>query len=605
MKKLFALASIATLMFSCSKNFVETPFEEKLPINISVDVQTRANDTTFESGDTVGIYVVNYDGTTAGTLTSAENYVNNACFTLTTDWSSDEKLYWKDESTKADFYAYYPYGNPTDISAYPFSVKTDQSIEADYWASDFLWGKRSGVTPTKDAVAITTEHLFSNALVYIKAGEGYTAEELAAANIEVKIGNVKSDAAINLATGVATAMGSATEIIPWNTGACYRAMIVPQTISSDTNLISIIIDGQEYTYATDITFVAGTQHKIEVTISAPINRLAVDFSIKEWNVDDNIYQGEVFVPTRNDDNCKIYYTASSKVEPNKSDVFNVCIVSNEWNENTQEGVITFEDELTSIGNYAFYGCDFTSVTLPKSVTYCGHYCFGACYNMQRVYVTDLPAWCNIDFGHDGNPLNGADLYIREERIVDLVIPNNVSVIKEGAFPNCNSIETVSIPISVEEIGDSAFVACQNLKLFYGYAASKDGLSLILNGRLISFALNSSVSEYTIPFGVTYIGDNAFAVSGTLNKITIPESVQYIGQSVFAWSSNLSEVYCMASIPPIAVWEPILNDPLSVYWNAFYSNSYNRKIYVPRNSVEAYKSAEGWKDYADDIVGYDF
>ena len=101
MKKLFVLASIVTLMFSCSKNFVETPFEEKLPINISVDVQTRANDTTFESGDTVGIYVVNYDGTTAGTLTSADNYVNNACFTLTTDWSSDEKLYWKDESTKA------------------------------------------------------------------------------------------------------------------------------------------------------------------------------------------------------------------------------------------------------------------------------------------------------------------------------------------------------------------------------------------------------------------------------------------------------------------------------------------------------------------------
>ena len=99
MKKLFALASIVTLMFSCSENFGETPFEEKLPINISVDVQTRANDTTFESGDAVGIYVVNYDGTTAGTLKAEGNQADNAEFTYNGGgWNSDEPIYWKDMS---------------------------------------------------------------------------------------------------------------------------------------------------------------------------------------------------------------------------------------------------------------------------------------------------------------------------------------------------------------------------------------------------------------------------------------------------------------------------------------------------------------------------
>lgn len=184
MKK-FSLFALVVLVISCAKNNSQIEQSaDRLPIKISLE-KSCANDTSFESGDQVGLYVVNYDGSTAGTLTSAGNYVDNARFTLSSDWSADEELYWKDATTKADLYTYYPYGTPTNISEYPFSVNTDQSIETNYWASDFLWSKRAGVTPTKNAVAITTEHLFSNALVYVKAGEGYTNEELAAANIEV------------------------------------------------------------------------------------------------------------------------------------------------------------------------------------------------------------------------------------------------------------------------------------------------------------------------------------------------------------------------------------------------------------------------------------
>ena len=294
MKK-FSLFALVVLLIGCTNDASQDEqLVDRLPIKINLE-KSRANDTAFESGDQVGLYVVNYNGSTAGTLTSTENHINNACFTLSTDWRAEEELYWKDASTKADFYAYYPYGNPTDVLAYPFSVNTDQSAEADYWASDFLWGKRSGVAPTKNAVTITTEHLLSNALVYIKAGEGYSATELATADVEVKICNIKNSATINLATGVATATGGVTEIIPWNTGAYYRAMIVPQTVSSDTNLVSVKINGKEYAFATDITFAAGTQHKIEVTISAPSNGLVASFSIKEWSVDDNIYSGEAII----------------------------------------------------------------------------------------------------------------------------------------------------------------------------------------------------------------------------------------------------------------------------------------------------------------------
>ena len=107
-----------------------TPDPVKIPINISMDVWTRVTDTAYESGDKVGIYVVNYQGASSGTLQSSGNYVDNMCFTYAGNWTPESEIYWKDETTKANFYCYYPYGEPSDIAAYPFSVKTSVDSSA-------------------------------------------------------------------------------------------------------------------------------------------------------------------------------------------------------------------------------------------------------------------------------------------------------------------------------------------------------------------------------------------------------------------------------------------------------------------------------------------
>ena len=269
----------------------------KLPIKIHLE-QSRANDTSFERGDEVGLYVVNYDGANAGTLATSGNHVDNLRYTLLSDWTPDTDVYWLDESTKADFYAYYPYGYPSDVYAHHFEVMTDQSTEENYWASDFMWNSTHNVSPSINAIALTMEHIFSNALIYVEAGENFTAEQLAAANVEVSLCNVKTAATIDLTTGVATATGSATNIAPWYTGTYYRAMVVPQTVSGDVTLVTVTINGTKYTHATDITFKAGTQHRITITVSAyedsdtPSNGLSVNFSIKEWNLDSEDYGGE-------------------------------------------------------------------------------------------------------------------------------------------------------------------------------------------------------------------------------------------------------------------------------------------------------------------------
>lgn len=289
MKKLFALVSIATLMFSCSENIGESTFDEKLPINISVDVQTRANDTTFESGDAVGIYVVNYDGTTAGTLKAEGNQADNAEFTYNGSWNSDEPIYWKDKNTSADFYAYYPYSASVNIAKQPFAVQEDQSSEANFWASDFLWGKTVKVAPTSNAVNIQTNHVLSRIIVEIKPGSGFTSASWAAASKSVKICDVKTNATINLATGVATATGNISKIIPLATSSNYKAMIVPQTIADDSKLIVVTVDGTEYVYRTGYTFKANTQHNFSIVVDK--NESSVSVSIGEWDIDSTVNQG--------------------------------------------------------------------------------------------------------------------------------------------------------------------------------------------------------------------------------------------------------------------------------------------------------------------------
>ena len=297
MKRFLIFALVATMFASCVNDlFDQNGGSDKMPITISVE-QTRANDVSFESGDQLGLYVVNYENGSAGTLASNGNHVNNMRFTLSSTWTPDDEVYWLDKTTKADFYAYYPYGYPSNVSAYPFSVNSDQSNEAEYWASDFLWGKRSNVAPTVNAVPLQTQHVFSNAMVYVVAGEGLSAEELAAANIEVTICNVKTAASINLATGVATATGNTGEITPWYTGEYYRAMIVPQTVSSSDKLLSVKINGTAYSHSTNMEFKANTRHQITVTVTADNystnEPYQVAFSIKEWKYDEVDYGGDM------------------------------------------------------------------------------------------------------------------------------------------------------------------------------------------------------------------------------------------------------------------------------------------------------------------------
>lgn len=321
---------------------------------------------------------------------------------------------------------------------------------------------------------------------------------------------------------------------------------------------------------------------------------------------------------------------------------------------------TIPDGAVIIDSYAFDNCSFLKkITIPDSITAVGYFAFGHCKNLKGVYISDLSAWCKIDFYNVwANPLIYAkNLYIDGILTTHITIPldlteiknhtfrnccnlehvnihNNITSIGECAFGQCSSLTSITIPDSVSSIGEFAFYDCTSLRstiigrgvTYIGRAAFEncsgelivncnipDGEYRVSGGifngskfakvtignsvtRIGDYAFDrcDSITEVTIGNRVTTIGTSAFYGCNYLTTITIPSSVTSIGRSAFAYCDQFAEVYCKPTIPPIGVEDMFLELRATVPC---------RKIYVPRNSVCAYKSY--WRDNGANIVGYDF
>ena len=131
-----------------------------------------------------------------------------------------------------------------------------------------------------------------------------------------------------------------------------------------------------------------------------------------------------------------------------------------------QGELIIPDSVTSIGDYAFYGCtSLTSIVIPDSVTSIGEYAFEDCTGLTDVYYTgDIAGWCNISFGNYSNPMRHAEnLYINGELLKgELIIPDSVTSIRYAAFEYCTGLTSIVIPDSVTSIGNYVFYKCTGL-----------------------------------------------------------------------------------------------------------------------------------------------
>ena len=123
--------------------------------------------------------------------------------------------------------------------------------------------------------------------------------------------------------------------------------------------------------------------------------------------------------------------------------------------------VTIPNRVTSIGDRAFSYCSgLTSVTIPDSITDIGSRAFYKCNNLSEVHISDIAAWCNIDFS---DALYYAhNLYLNDSLITDLIIPDGVTNINAYVFSYCTGLTSVTIPNSVTSINGDAFYGCNNL-----------------------------------------------------------------------------------------------------------------------------------------------
>lgn len=138
----------------------------------------------------------------------------------------------------------------------------------------------------------------------------------------------------------------------------------------------------------------------------------------------------------------------------------------------------------------------------------------------------------------------------------ITIPNSVTEIGGQAFRFCESLTNIFIPAGVTDIKNGAFVLCKNLTNIEvdeenQYYSSVDG-NLFNKDKteLLRFAMGNQNEAYTIPDGVTRIGDNAFSNCYYLPAVTIPESVTEIGDYAFYSCLNLAGVVELRNVTDI-------------------------------------------------------
>ena len=577
------ILAFAALAFGCQlDDSFEASDDERVPISLKSDINqlavTRASDNGFAAGDQVGIWAVNYTEDTPGTLTLKDNQATNVRFTFdgSSTWTPDYDIYYKDKNTKVDIYGIYPYTSAiSSIEAQPFEVQEDQSAVSahgamgGYEASDFLWAKREAVTPSPSTVQLLFQHKMSCVVVTLEEGTGFASGEFAGLSQSVLINNVKRNATINLATGEVTATGAvpARSTVPAAYENGFRAIVVPQTVSSASTLFSITLGGTAYTYSegSAFTYVAGKQHNFTVTVDKKADGgydVTVQTTISGWTNDNSSHEfvakeyvvvnvetpgtlGETLTAAgKNPDAIKFIKVLGTV---NADDFYfmrdNMPVLQGVNMQETKvveekipDGAFVNKKTLTSfifpdcehnntivsVGSSAFAHSGVSgSLIIPEGITIIGNSAF---------YETEITS---LFLPTTLKSIESSAFSLCQVLGGQLNLPHGLVSIGLNAFWGCVFSGTLSLPEDLELLGGGAFRQCL---FFTGNLRIPSKLTKIEGN---TFEYCKGFNSLFLPDGITSIGENAFYGCQFKGELNLPSSLTRIESYAFAYNSNLS------------------------------------------------------------------
>ena len=261
--------------------------------------------------------------------------------------------------------------------------------------------------------------------------------------------------------------------------------------------------------------------------------------------------------------------------------------------------ITIPESVTIIGEKAFQGCNgLTSITIPPNVNAIYGNAFKMCRGLTTVNFN--ASNCRLIQGILYPPFEGCD------KLKTFNIGENVTIIPDNLCEGYSGLTKITISDSVTKIGFEAFMGCSGLtniqipnsitSISTRAFCDCTGLTNITIPNSVTylgaevFKGCNGLTNITIPDSLTIIRDSTFEGCSRLTSITIPDSVTSIGMQAFKGCSELISITIKRSIPP------------QLSGGEYFSGcSKLTTIKVPAESVDAYKTASGWSNYAKKIV----